>query len=115
MVRIADAASFGNCVIMIRITIKTLGNFRQRVTGNDRVVRRFGRALVAFVLTFSATAFLTYYSTLVGWILLKMHPAVVSWALSVALEAFGVPLLMFFVVLRFWPDKKKVKAVAQRS
>ena len=76
---------------------------------------RFGRALVAFVLTFSATAFLTYYSTLVGWILLKMHPAVVSWALSVALEAFGVPLLMFFVVLRFWPDKKKVKAVAQRS
>ncbi len=71
---------------------------------------RFGRALVAFVLTFSATAFLTYYSTLVGWILLDMHPAVASWALRVAIEAFGVPLLMFFVVLRFWPEKE-VKSV----
>lgn len=67
---------------------------------------RFGRALVAFVLTFSATAFLTYYSTLVGWILLNMHPAVASWALRVTIEAFGIPLLMFFVVLRFWPEKK---------
>ncbi len=67
---------------------------------------RFGRALVAFVLTFSATAFLTYYSTLVGWILLNMHPAVVSWALRVTLEAFGLPLIVFFVVLRFWPESR---------
>lgn len=71
---------------------------------------RFGRALVAFVLTFSATAFLTYYSTLVGWILLAMHPAVASWALHITLEAFGLPLLMFFVVWRFWPEKK-VKSI----
>ena len=65
---------------------------------------RFGRALIAFVLTFSATAFLTYYSTLVGWILLDMHPAVASWALRVTFEAFGLPLIVFFVVLRFWPQ-----------
>ncbi|MBA2682272.1 MAG: hypothetical protein H0U76_28250, partial [Ktedonobacteraceae bacterium] len=70
---------------------------------------RFGRALVAFVLTFSATAFLTYYSTLVGWILLDMHPATASWALRVTCEAFGLPLIVFFVVLRFWPESS-VKA-----
>ena len=69
---------------------------------------RFGRALLSFVLTFSATAFLTYYSTLVGWILLDMHPAVASWALRVTLEAFGLPLIVFFVVLRFWPESPTV-------
>ena len=69
---------------------------------------RFGRALLAFVMTFSATAFLTYYSTLVGWILLDMHPAVASWALRVTLEAFGLPLIVFFVVLRFWPESPTV-------
>jgi len=70
---------------------------------------RFGRALIAFVLTFSATAFLTYYSTLVGWILLDMHPASASWALRVTCETFGLPLIVFFVVYRFWPESS-VKA-----
>ena len=65
---------------------------------------RFSRALIAFVLTFSATAFLTYYSTLVGWILLDMHPASASWALRVTCEAFGLPLIVFFIVFRFWPE-----------
>jgi hypothetical protein len=65
---------------------------------------RFTCALIAFVLTFSATAFLTYYSTLVGWILLDMHPATAAWTLRITFEAFGLPLIVFFAVLRFWPE-----------
>ncbi|GAC1505237.1 MAG: hypothetical protein NVS2B12_18690 [Ktedonobacteraceae bacterium] len=67
---------------------------------------RIGRALIAFVLAFSATAFLTYYSTLVGWILLDLHPARASWALRVTFEAFGLPLLVFFIVLCLWPTTR---------
>ena len=49
-------------------------------------------SLVAFVLTFSATAFLTYYSTLIGWFLLRSGH--VSWTILMCCGEIGIPLLV---------------------
>ncbi len=59
------------------------------------------RALVAFSLTFSATSLLTYYSTTVGYLLLRQHNA--AWSLWMILGTLGIPLLVFFACLLFWP------------
>lgn len=56
---------------------------------------RLGRALVAFALTFSASSFLVYYSTVVGWLLLSAKPPQTDWALLMSLVAVGMPLLVF--------------------
>lgn len=55
---------------------------------------RLARALVAFALTFSLTAFAAYYSTLIGWSLLDAHPVQVAWTLWMCAITFGVPLLV---------------------
>ncbi len=64
---------------------------------------RLGVALLAFTLTISAMTFLTYYSIMIGWLLLSFHPPRVGWAVLVCLGAFGIPLLVFFACLLLWP------------
>jgi hypothetical protein len=59
------------------------------------------RALLAFSLTFSATCFLSYYTTLVGWMLVDMTPPSIGWSALQNIGILGIPLLMFFVAWRY--------------
>jgi hypothetical protein len=68
-------------------------------------VKPIGRALVAFALTFSATAFFTY--------VIYSSPLLGNSAVEECLRAFGIPVLVFFISLlviltqkrRVFPDK----------
>jgi hypothetical protein len=62
---------------------------------------RMARALLAFSLTFSATCFLSYYTTLVGWMLVDLTPPVIVWSALQNIGILGIPLLMFFVAWRY--------------
>ncbi|HTI14351.1 MAG TPA: hypothetical protein VL461_07245 [Dictyobacter sp.] len=65
---------------------------------------RFGRALVAFALSFSATSLFTYYSTVVGWLQLNHeNPPYAGWAIWQCLAAMGIPVLVFCLFMRFVP------------
>ncbi len=60
---------------------------------------RLGRALAAFALTFSASSFLVYYSTVVGWLLLSATPPRTDWTLLMSGATLGAPLLAFLAFL----------------
>jgi hypothetical protein len=67
---------------------------------------RIARALVAFALTFSATANFIYCSALMDWVLLGYHPSyinVITWISWMCLAIFGVPLLVLLIFLTNWP------------
>lgn len=67
---------------------------------------RLSRALLAFTLVFSATAFISYYTTLVGWMLLDLKPPALTWNIWLNLGMLGIPITVFFIVWRFWPQGK---------
>lgn len=62
---------------------------------------RLARALLAFSLTFSATCFLSYYTTLVGWMLVKLTPPAIAWSGLQNISILGIPLLVFFVTWKY--------------
>jgi len=75
---------------------------------------RLARGLMAFTLTLSATAFLTYYSTLIGWYLLSHQPHNADWAVLVCIGELGIPLLALLagvVSRRSWFPNMKLAAV----
>lgn len=59
---------------------------------------RLGRASVTFTLALSAMAFLTYYSTLIGWYLLSHQPRSATWAVLVCIGELGVPVLLALII-----------------
>jgi len=61
--------------------------------------QRIVRGLLAFALVFSMTALTTYYSTIIGWLLLGYHPPVTTWVVLVAFASIGLPILAFFALL----------------
>jgi hypothetical protein len=72
---------------------------------------RFGRALFAFVMTFSATSFLSYYTTMVGWMRLDLNPPQISWSILINLGIAGVPLLVCVVVWRYVPLNISIRTI----
>ncbi|WP_136625217.1 hypothetical protein [Dictyobacter kobayashii] len=67
---------------------------------------RFSRALLAFSLAFSATAFISYYTTMVGWMLLLLKPPALTWNIWLNLSMLGIPTAVFIIVWCFWPPAK---------
>jgi len=66
---------------------------------------RFTRATVVFSLVYSATAYMGYYTTWVGWRQLMLNPPQILWSVLLNLILIGVPLLAFFITWKFWPSK----------
>lgn len=64
---------------------------------------RLARALFAFSLTFSATCFLSYYTTLVGWMLVDLTPPAVTWSGLQNIGILGIPLLVFIATWKYRP------------
>jgi 4-amino-4-deoxy-L-arabinose transferase and related glycosyltransferases of PMT family len=64
---------------------------------------RFTRALLAFSLTFSATAFMAYYTTWVGWMQLDFKPPQIFWSVVLNVILIGGPLLAFLGAWYYWP------------
>jgi hypothetical protein len=64
---------------------------------------RLARALLAFSLTFSATCFLSYYTTLVGWMLVDLTPPAVTWSGLQNIGILGIPLLVFVATWKYKP------------
>ena len=60
---------------------------------------RLARALLAFSLTFSATCFFSYYTTLVGWMLVDLKPPQITWSVLQNIIILAVPLFAFVVGL----------------
>jgi hypothetical protein len=48
-------------------------------------------------LTFSASALLPYYSTIVGWLLLTYQHSSVTWAVLMCAGTVGMPLCVFLI------------------
>lgn len=68
---------------------------------------RLARALLAFSLTFSVTCFFSYYTTLVGWMLVQLKPPAVAWSGIQNICMFGIPVLVFLVAWRYKPSDLK--------
>jgi len=60
---------------------------------------RLGRSLFTFALSFSVSAFLTYYYVSLGWLVL--HPTTISWFILAVFGTFGIPLVAFLLALVF--------------
>ena len=56
---------------------------------------RLGRSLFVLALTFSASAFLTYYYVSIGHLLLVLHPNNITWFVLVCFATLGIPLVAF--------------------
>jgi len=56
---------------------------------------RLGRSLFVLALTFSASAFLTYYYVSIGHLLLVLHPNNITWFALECFATFGIPLFAF--------------------
>ncbi len=56
---------------------------------------RLARSLFVLALTFSVTAFLTYYYVSIGHVLLVYHADNVTWFIVVCLATFGIPVFGF--------------------
>lgn len=64
---------------------------------------RFARAVLLSSLTYSFVAFFSYYTTWVGWMKLEHAVPQVFWSVELNVIMVGMPLLVFFVVWRYWP------------
>ena len=64
---------------------------------------RFVRAVLLSSLTYSFVAFFSYYTTWVGWMKLEHAVPQVFWSVELNGIMVGMPLLVFFVVWRYWP------------
>lgn len=60
---------------------------------------RLGRSLFVLALTFSASAFLTYYYVSIGHLLLVLHPNNITWFVLVCFATLGIPLVAFLLSL----------------
>jgi len=58
---------------------------------------RLARSLFVLALTFSASAFLTYYYVSIGHVLLVRHPENITWFVLVCFATFGVPVCAFLL------------------
>jgi hypothetical protein len=56
---------------------------------------RLARSLFVLALTFSVTAFLTYYFVSIGHVLLASHTGNVTWFILVCFATFGIPVFAF--------------------
>jgi hypothetical protein len=54
---------------------------------------RLGRSLFVLALTFSASAFLTYYYVSTGHLLLVLHPNNITWFVLECFATFGIPVV----------------------
>jgi hypothetical protein len=61
-----------------------------------------GRALCAFALAFSVSAFLTYYYIGLGQLI--FNPSRIGWFILACLSTFGIPLMAFLICLVFSSD-----------
>jgi hypothetical protein len=64
---------------------------------------RFVRAVLLSSLTYSFVAFFSYYTTWVGWMKLQHAVPQLFWSVELNVFMVGVPLLVFFIVWRYWP------------
>ncbi len=58
---------------------------------------RLGRSLFVLALTFSASAFLTYYYVSIGHLLLILHPNNITWFVLVCFATLGIPVVAFLL------------------
>jgi hypothetical protein len=58
---------------------------------------RLGRSLFVLALTFSASAFLTYYYVSIGHLLLVLHPNNITWFVLECFATLGIPLVAFLL------------------
>src|SRR5713226_1602363 len=58
---------------------------------------RLGRSLFVLALTFSASAFLTYYYVSIGHLLLVLYPNNISWFALECFATFGIPVVAFLL------------------
>ena len=58
---------------------------------------RLGRSLFVLALTFSASAFLTYYYVSIGHLLLVLHPNNITWFVLECFATFGIPMVAFLL------------------
>lgn len=73
---------------------------------------RFTRALLAFSISFSATAFMGYYTTWVGWMQLNFKPPQIFWSVVLNVILIGLPLLAFIGAWYYWPFTSKQQSSA---
>lgn len=66
-------------------------------------IGRLSYTLLAVSLAFSASAFISYYTTLVGWMLLLLKPPALTWNVWQNLGILGVPGVMLIVAWLLWP------------
>ncbi|GHO87975.1 hypothetical protein [Dictyobacter formicarum] len=76
-------------------------------------MNRISYTLLAFSLTFSATAFFSYYTTLIGWMLLLLKPPALTWNIWLNLGILGIPIVVLIVVWYLWPRYNKRTEQAQ--
>ncbi len=58
---------------------------------------RLGRSLFVLALTFSTSAFLTYYYVSIGHLLLVLHPNNITWFVLECFATFGIPVVAFLL------------------
>ena len=68
--------------------------------------QRIVRGLLTFALVFSMTALTTYYSTIIGWLLLTYHPPVAAWVVLVAIASPGLPIAAFLCAFLLHRNKR---------
>ncbi|WP_126596438.1 hypothetical protein [Dictyobacter aurantiacus] len=70
------------------------------------IAARMGRlsyTLLAFSLAFSATAFFSYYTTMVGWMLLLLKPPALTWNIWLSIGILGIPIAVLVITWLLWP------------
>ncbi|GCE27044.1 hypothetical protein KDA_25280 [Dictyobacter alpinus] len=77
---------------------------------SDVRMGRLSRATMVFGLTFSATAFFAYFTTMVGWRLLGFKPPQLAWSGWQNAAMLLVPIVAFLLFLKFWPVRRDVSA-----